>query len=391
MEPVDVRRIEARRHEDLVLAESALLGERRVAWVRAVLLLALGLSQGGVGRAAGESVELDAARTAVLGGYLVLCGLYIFWLQRARPDPHRALLGNPPLERAALTLAVVIGFSVGRFSVLHVAYSFVLAAGGYALIALKSHACTPGSLAFVIGGYAALALLIGATGSTMRQAFAGLRSRDNLARFLPRQVVERLLEGGEDALCPVQAEVTVMFTDIRDFTTLSEKLPPRELLQLLDDYFAQMGAVVKARHGLVNKFLGDGMLAFWGVPDQRPAHAELALHAALDMRHCLCAINELRTARGLAVIRFGVGIHTGTVAAGMLGGADQHEYTVIGDAVNVAARIEGLTKEHACDILVSEETWRLAAPGFRGQRRAEAHVKGRGAPVVVYALEGVAG
>jgi adenylate cyclase len=196
-----------------------------------------------------------------------------------------------------------------------------------------------------------------------------------------------VLAGGEAALQPVQCEVTVLFTDIRDFTTLSEAMAPRDVLEFLDDYFGHMAQVVKGHDGLVNKFLGDGMLAFWGVPDRSPDHAELALKAALDMRKKLVELNQAREKAGRAPVRFGIGVHTGTVAAGMLGGADQHEYTVIGDAVNVASRIEGLTKSHAVDILVSESTRLKAGERFTARRVAEEKVKGRAETVVVYALE----
>jgi adenylate cyclase len=141
---------------------------------------------------------------------------------------------------------------------------------------------------------------------------------------------------------------------------------------------------------VVNKFLGDGMLAFWGVPEDDPQHAERALAAALSMRARLREINAGRAQDGLSVIRFGIGIHTGIVAAGMLGSADQHEYTIIGDAVNVASRVEGLTRRFDTDILVTESTWNLGGGGFSARRLASEQVKGRAEPVVVYALDGEA-
>jgi adenylate cyclase len=149
-----------------------------------------------------------------------------------------------------------------------------------------------------------------------------------------------------------------------------------------------MSQIVKGHDGLVNKFLGDGMLAFWGVPAAKPDHARAALQAALDMRTELAELNTLRERQGRPTTRIGIGIHTGVVAAGMIGGADQHEYTVIGDSVNLASRIEGLTKQLGADILVSERAWQQAGEGFAGQRKAEERVKGREEAVVVYALEG---
>ncbi|HEY0093881.1 MAG TPA: adenylate/guanylate cyclase domain-containing protein, partial [Archangium sp.] len=178
------------------------------------------------------------------------------------------------------------------------------------------------------------------------------------------------------------------FSDIRDFTALSESLPPRAVLGLLDDYFGHMGQIVMGHGGIVNKFLGDGMLACWGVPDGDANHAAHAMQAALDMRKKLEELNAWRQQRGEPALRIGIGLHTGVVAAGMLGGAEQHEYTVIGDAVNLASRVEGLTKALGVDILVSESTWRAGEGRFQGERMSEERVKGRREAVVVYSLKG---
>src|SRR5207302_5986956 len=129
----------------------------------------------------------------------------------------------------------------------------------------------------------------------------------------------------------------ILFSDIRDFTTLSENQPPRELLQFLDEYFAYMSEIVKGHEGLLNKFLGDGLLAVWGVPDAQEDHAPRALKAALDMRRKVVELNEQRAREGQPRFRIGIGLHSGMVAAGMLGGADPHEYTVIVESVYLAS------------------------------------------------------
>jgi adenylate cyclase len=218
--------------------------------------------------------------------------------------------------------------------------------------------------------------------------FLELRGLDNLTRFLPPQVASRIVKQGETSLMPVQREVTILFSDIRDFTTLSETLPPQQVLKLLDDYFGHMTRIVMAREGMVNKFLGDGMLACWGVPERTDDHAEQAMRAALDMRAKLVELNAWREQQGEPPLRIGIGLHTGVVAAGMLGGTQQHEYTIIGDAVNVASRVEGLTKVLAVDILVSESTWKRGGGRFQGELMGEERVKGRQESVVLYALKG---
>lgn len=408
-----LRAQEAKRNEELVVAESALTGERRVAWVRVAMVVMFGLSQELVARVVfGQPSIMKAPRIASVAFYIVFAISTLIALHRlTRPNP-RAALWVPFLtsvidfgfltlqgwfswvydhrvwpEMGAISMAIVLAFSVARYSWMHVVFSTLLACVAYLTVGVSAHSLSPISTPFVLAGFVALGILIGMTNWSVHRMFTGLRSRDNLSRFLPRQIVDRVLAGGEAALQPVQCEVTVLFTDIRDFTALSEAMAPRDVLEFLDDYFGHMAQVVKGHDGLVNKFLGDGMLAFWGVPDRSPDHAELALKAALDMRKKLVELNQAREKAGRAPVRFGIGVHTGTVAAGMLGGADQHEYTVIGDAVNVASRVEGLTKSHAVDILVSESTWQRAGARFTARRVAEEKVKGRAETVVVYALE----
>jgi adenylate cyclase len=293
---------------------------------------------------------------------------------------------NP--QMLATTCAVIIAFSVARYSWLHVVLSTVMSSVTFTTVCVLLDSFSFSRVSFVLGCYISLGLLIGWANTAVSSMFLGLRRRDNLSRFLPRQVVERVLHTGDGTLEPVQREVTILFSDIRDFTSLSESLPPREVLALLDDYFGHMGQIVMGHGGMVNKFLGDGMMACWGVPDGDAKHAVHAMQAALDMRTKLEELNAWREQRGEPRLRIGIGLHTGVVAAGMLGGAEQHEYTVIGDAVNLASRVEGLTKELGVDILVSESTWRAGEGRFLGERISEEKVKGRRESVVVYSLTG---
>jgi adenylate cyclase len=407
-----LRQREARRNEDIVLAEHGLIGERRVTIVRLAMIVAFTASYELIPGLLGQPRRFDALRVGAGLSYFVFAIVMFVGLRRARPDPRKsfwgpiasslvdyALLvfmavrerlttGQVHAEMGAIAFAIVLSFSVCRVSLFHVAFSTAIACASYLGLALWLQSFSPVTTPFVIGGLGALGLLIGLTSRSLRGMFTGIRKRDNLSRFLPRQIVDRLLEHGEAALRPVQCDVTVLFSDIRGFTALSENMQPREVLEFLDDYLGHMAQIVKGHDGLVNKFLGDGMLAFWGVPDATADHATPALKAALDMRKKLDELNIARAQRALSPIQFGVGIHSGPVAAGMLGGADQHEYTIIGDVVNVASRIEGLTKQHGVDILVSENTWSRCNGGFRGRRLSEEQVKGRERPVVVYALEG---
>jgi adenylate cyclase len=404
-----IARLEQRRNEDQVLAESSVEGEKRVAIARLALLGLFTLSSQ-ISMALGDRLAPSALRLAGLLPYAFFAVAAPFVLRRVVPRPSKARWvpvlitaidfafltymaavdyrehGTVFPEMGAIAFAAVLCFSVARYHWLHVAWSTALAIACYLGIGLATDRLEAISGPFVLGGFAGLGLLIGMTNASVRRMFTGIRRRDNLTRFLPRAVAEHVLHGGEAALQPVQREVTVLFSDIRDFTSLAESLAPRAVLELLDEYFGHMTQIVKGHDGVVNKFLGDGMLAFWGVPDRIPDHAERAVRAAADMRRVVEELNLVREARGERPLRIGVGVHTGTVAAGMLGGADQHEYTVIGDAVNVASRIEGLTKTLGVDILVSESTWNLVNGRFGGERLAEETIRGRKEPVVVYAL-----
>jgi adenylate cyclase len=201
--------------------------------------------------------------------------------------------------------------------------------------------------------------------------------------------VEHVLAYG-DELAPSNRTVTLLFLDIRSFTTFSENLPPRAVLEFLDEFLGEMSRIVMGHDGTVNKFLGDGLMAFWGAPTRQEDHAVRAVRAALDIRRRLAELNRDRVEKGLKPVAVGLGLHTGSVAAGMLGGAEQHEYTVIGDTVNVASRLESLTKALGTDVLLSEDTVSCLGARFDCERLAEEHVKGRTAPVVVYGLRGPA-
>jgi adenylate cyclase len=292
--------------------------------------------------------------------------------------------GFAPAQHA-IASAILVSFSIARMTIWHVVASVGLAIASFSIVAAQAVDPDTQTTIFVCGGYIVVGVMTGLSQRAVARMFAGLRQRDNLTRFLPRQVADRVIAGGYSSLAPVEREVTVLFSDIRGFTSLSEGLSPREVLRMLDDYFGRMSHVVKGHDGVVGKFLGDGLLAFWGVPDRLDDHAQRAVRAARDMRRVLAELNAHRTVSGLAPLKIGIGIHTGNVAAGMLGQL-QAEYTVIGDAVNVASRVEGLTKEHGVDLLISETTWAQLPEPRNGEKLASAEIRGRKAPIVLYAI-----
>ncbi|MBP5747109.1 MAG: adenylate/guanylate cyclase domain-containing protein, partial [Treponema sp.] len=154
-------------------------------------------------------------------------------------------------------------------------------------------------------------------------------------------------------------EVTVMFCDIRGFTTLSEHMEPEAVVSLLNSYFTGLEKCIASHGGVINKYIGDAVMALFGAPLPSSTQAKDAYLAAVDMRTALSQMNKGFAEKGMPEIHFGIGLHSGPVLAGNIGASSRMEYTVIGDTVNTASRIEGLCKTYKTDLLVSETTARL--------------------------------
>jgi adenylate cyclase len=401
----EIAALEAQRNEAEVRADGSVRGERRSAIARLVMIAMFAA----VTNLSPEGTDLT--QTLVGLAYTVVAVItlvVLFRIKRGDPGKARwrpvaltvvdfalittmAILDSERTEfhpaRNVIAAAILMSFAVTRYSVWHVVLSTALAMACFAIASANVGQLATSTTAFVLGGFAVLGVMVAMTNHAVRRMFHGLRQRDNLTRFLPRQVADRVIRAGPNALAPVEREVTVMFSDIRGFTAMSEGLSPTDVLAMLDDYFGRMGQIVKGHDGVVGKFMGDGLLAFWGVPDRVDDHAVRAVRAARDMRRAVRELNQWREQTQLPPIRIGIGIHTGTVAAGMLGGALQSEYTVIGDAVNVASRVEGLTKDHDVDVLVSETTWAHLPEPRRGTKLATAEIRGRKEPVVLYTID----
>jgi adenylate cyclase len=240
-----------------------------------------------------------------------------------------------------------------------------------------------------------LAFLGGVVLAYRRERRAREEAVNLFGRFLNPAVVHRLVERGETvaSLSGRSRELTVLFSDIRGFTTLSENTDAAVVVQLLNRYFERQVEVVFRHGGTLDKFIGDCIMAFWGAPLDDPAHARRAVAAALEMQSELLAFREeLAREHGAAAASFdvGIGIHSGPAVVGFIGSRRKLDYTAIGDTVNLASRIEGLTRDAGCRILVSDTTRlaceRLQADGEAGARfdfidRGAHHVKGRQQPV----------
>lgn len=210
------------------------------------------------------------------------------------------------------------------------------------------------------------------------------RLKSTMSRYMTKEVADKLLESGADALGGTAQEASVLFSDIRRFTTLSEQLGPRDTVAMLNEYFTEMVEVIFAHSGILDKYIGDAIMALFGAPFATDRDADNALTVANLMISRLRVFNRQRRQQGKAEIEIGVGISTGELIAGNIGSPKRMDYTVIGDTVNLAARLEGATKYYGVPILFCEDTDRALVNGT--QRRAVdlIRVKGRHKPVSVY-------
>ena len=209
------------------------------------------------------------------------------------------------------------------------------------------------------------------------------------SRFAPAAVVEDIIAQGVSTGSS-KKDVTVLFTDLKGFTPLAERLDPEVLVRLLNGWVEHMSRAVVAHHGHVSKLLGDGFLALFGALDANPWQANDAVGAALAMRAALADYNATLARDGLPPLAMGIGIHRGTVVAGVLGTAELVEYGVIGSTVNLASRVEELTRTHRVDILVTESVRAALDRRFALRPMPPTAVPGIDAPLPTFAVDGFA-
>jgi class 3 adenylate cyclase len=220
--------------------------------------------------------------------------------------------------------------------------------------------------------------------------FEAVRVRNALSRYVSAPVAEmvlreNLLETGEGR----RERVTVLFSDIRGFTKLSETMPPESVVSLLNRYFSRMVRVVFLHEGMLDKYIGDGMMVIFGAPVQCDDHALHAVHAALEMRQELEKLNEELESQGQKPLSIGIGIHTGECVIGNIGTEQRLDYTAIGDTVNTTSRIEGLTKEYGVDILISAETFAEVQGKVEAAHLPQVAIRGRTASLDLFVLKGL--
>jgi adenylate cyclase len=210
--------------------------------------------------------------------------------------------------------------------------------------------------------------------------------RRTMSRYLSNEVIDRLMVESAAELGGSSHEVTILFSDIRGFTPLTERLGARETVSMLNEYFSFMEDVVTNRGGMIDKYIGDAIMALFGSPFPSENDATNAVQAATDMFQVLQILNARRAEEGKAAIRIGVGIGTGNVITGNIGSPKRMDFTVIGDPVNLAARTEAATKTYGADILVCDATWCRLAEAPRARRVDLVRVRGQTRPTELWEI-----
>lgn len=233
-----------------------------------------------------------------------------------------------------------------------------------------------------------VALFLGYGATVVVNFIREQREKRRLSRFFSPDVIKEILQTqSEGSLAGSRRRVTVLFSDIRGFTSLSEKLTPEEVVEMLREYLTAMTEIVFKYGGTVDKYIGDAIMALYGAPFDQPNHAEQAVRTALEFQERVKVLSERWEARCGARLRNGVGINTGEAVVGTIGSQQRLEYTAIGDTVNLASRLEGLTKDFLAPIVVSQSTYEEVKHLFYSRYLGEVKVKGKEIPVKIYAIE----
>ncbi len=210
------------------------------------------------------------------------------------------------------------------------------------------------------------------------------RMKSTMSRYMDPRVAAQLLAGGEDVLGGKSVIATVLFSDIRGFTTLSEELGPTKTVSLLNEYFSIMVEIITKQGGMLDKFIGDAIMAAFGLPVSHDDDEDRAVRAAIGMITALKQWNAERVAEGKAAVHIGIGLNTDNIVSGNIGSPRRMDYTVIGDGVNLASRLEGACKEYAASILISESTYNRLRGTYRAREIDSVVVKGKSKPVAIY-------
>jgi len=231
-----------------------------------------------------------------------------------------------------------------------------------------------------------------ALGLAINEMISGLKEkefiRDSFGKYVTKQVVDELLKGRLN-LGGERVEVTILMSDIRKFTTISEKEKPEDVVRLLNEYFTMMVNKILQYGGTIDKFIGDGILTIFGAPIRHQDHAQRAIEAAIAMQRELAVFNKKRVKAGLPPIKVGMAINSGEAIVGNIGSDLKMEYTVIGDTVNVTARVEELNKKFKTNILITHSAYTRATKRLTVRKLDPIVLRGRRKLTQLYELKGI--
>jgi adenylate cyclase len=210
----------------------------------------------------------------------------------------------------------------------------------------------------------------------------------HFGRFTPQEVIEHLTEP-DGRYAARMRSVTVLFADLKGFTKMCENRDPAEVVSILNGYFQCMSEALANHHGQVTELMGDGILTLFGALRSNPWQVQDAVSGALAMRKALEEYNEELRSKSLPELSFGIGIHQGEVLAGLMGNVELSKFGVVGDTINVAARVEALTRVHDVDLLITEEVRNQLDDRFSLKEMPAVPIKGKQKPIVTYMVEGL--
>ena len=210
----------------------------------------------------------------------------------------------------------------------------------------------------------------------------------NFGRFAPQEVIEQLTDAG-GSYKPSMRFVTVLFADLKGFTRMCDQLDPPIVVSILNGYFRSMSKAISQNHGQVTELMGDGLLALFGALVTNPWQAQDAVNGAIAMREALKKYNEELRTKSLPELSFGIGIHQGEVLAGIMGNFELSKFAVVGDTINMASRVESLTRTHNVDLLITEVVKKKLDDRYALKEMKPMLVKGKEHPITTYFVEGM--